>query len=916
MPWYLEDASTGERLGPNPTNPDLINWIALAQPRNLAATEQPDGTFLLTWNFAETSTEGAFRLERRESNTEPWELLDTIPAATSLNPSTHLATAPAALAPSQPGKTASIRVTYQYGTRRSAPSNIVALANADTEGAPNGLPDWWERQHGMTPGNPANATRDDDEDGLTNAEEYALGTNPNKKDTDDDGKNDKEDPYPTDNRRTHILPVIRFVAVDVSTAAIGTKDVWSVAVDESNQVGFAWNKAATQEYEAVVWRNGAVVRTQRLPYSHLDSWWYAPVMVNADGVIAGITSHAGANGLLKWGGGPPPTNTADLVGNLGLGITNSGICWGWGGDSDSVATFIGDTLFGSDENNPPPFNFGIYAPPQNISGNGNAAGANSTGAAAWLNASKSFFTVFANDSAATYLGIDDSAEILGFSDKLTGAAWFPHADETVLHAFWYSDGSPSDFYFELPDGFGSHIAFTRIPGTHPFFSPNGDMMFSAKIAEQDAQNQKIWRDGTLLWDRQKQTVSEVILPDYPEIGGTPRMTNAHVMAGLQWKQDATGQPYRAAVLLLPLEIVPDDGVAGVVGDMVQSINRETGEKHFVSPKKSTQIPQIPDDYVTLKAVGVTQELFQSFFAWEPVAGGEAIQGDPLKYRVKRDLARKVEVKVKMKSSGQISAKMNVWVIWADVIATPGEQTFHPNNGSESIYETTSEFDKGWRFIFKIKPAAICDGSIPDYPNLKGSSKQPVPGARKPYAPNPALPADTAERKWDVSRQVKQTLRNPGSIPKDKLLQALAESMVVDQPKAAATAVDFPANDDDAEGNDDTTGHSEIPDVDPYQAAPTGLTHQLAEIASFDAPLQPALNSWGAAGWTFSSEMNFREFARVELWDGKREGGKFWFRISDFTGDALWHHYFNVTWDAATASWLNANSNSDKGHPKP
>lgn len=28
------------------------------------------------------------------------------------------------------------------------------------------------------------------------------------------------------------------------------------------------------------------------------------------------------------------------------------------------------------------------------------------------------------------------------------------------------------------------------------------------------------------------------------------------------------------------------------------------------------------------------------------------------------------------------------------------------------------------------------------------------------------------------------------------------------------------------------------------------------------------------------EVNFREFARLELWDAIRQGGTFWYRISD------------------------------------
>jgi len=50
--------------------------------------------------------------------------------------------------------------------------------------------DSFEFQHGLDPYNPDDASGDRDEDGLTNLEEYELGTNPNLEDTDDDGLSD------------------------------------------------------------------------------------------------------------------------------------------------------------------------------------------------------------------------------------------------------------------------------------------------------------------------------------------------------------------------------------------------------------------------------------------------------------------------------------------------------------------------------------------------------------------------------------------------------------------------------------------------------------------------------------------------------------------------------------------------------
>jgi len=60
----------------------------------------------------------------------------------------------------------------------------------------DGLPDDWEERNGLDPDNAADALADADGDGLTNKQEYKLGTNPRSADTDGDGIPDGEDPEP------------------------------------------------------------------------------------------------------------------------------------------------------------------------------------------------------------------------------------------------------------------------------------------------------------------------------------------------------------------------------------------------------------------------------------------------------------------------------------------------------------------------------------------------------------------------------------------------------------------------------------------------------------------------------------------------------------------------------------------------
>jgi chitodextrinase len=77
---------------------------------------------------------------------------------------------------------------------------IVVANGNDTENDSDGdrLPDSWEIQYGLDPYDPSDVSSDADGDSLTNLEEYRLGTNPTKFDTDGDGVTDNVDAFPTD----------------------------------------------------------------------------------------------------------------------------------------------------------------------------------------------------------------------------------------------------------------------------------------------------------------------------------------------------------------------------------------------------------------------------------------------------------------------------------------------------------------------------------------------------------------------------------------------------------------------------------------------------------------------------------------------------------------------------------------------
>lgn len=61
----------------------------------------------------------------------------------------------------------------------------------------DGMPDNFEIYYGLNPYISADASYDNDSDGLTNLQEYQLGTNPLNPDTDSDGRIDSVDTCPT-----------------------------------------------------------------------------------------------------------------------------------------------------------------------------------------------------------------------------------------------------------------------------------------------------------------------------------------------------------------------------------------------------------------------------------------------------------------------------------------------------------------------------------------------------------------------------------------------------------------------------------------------------------------------------------------------------------------------------------------------
>jgi hypothetical protein len=119
----------------------------------------------------------------------------------------------------------------------------------------DGMPDSWEIGYWLNPIDPSDASQDADGDGLTNLDEYNLGTDPHDTDTDDDGIDDGFDGYPLDDQLNLCIYIIR----NGSTQKVFNSV--QAAVDDPDAVDFDAIQITAKDYDEDVLYNRNTILT-------------------------------------------------------------------------------------------------------------------------------------------------------------------------------------------------------------------------------------------------------------------------------------------------------------------------------------------------------------------------------------------------------------------------------------------------------------------------------------------------------------------------------------------------------------------------------------------------------------------------------------------------------------------------------
>ncbi len=169
-------------LGEEPNIPNVTLGTAVPAPVSVALTAN-QSTLSTLGQTTQLTTTGTLA----DGSTED---LSTLALGT-----TYVSTNPKIAAISSDGLVTAVGRGAVFVTARNegAAATIQINVNTPVSTVGDGIPDDWKIAHGLNPKDPGVAGRDDDNDGLTNLEEYQHGTDPHNPDTDGDGLTDGDE---------------------------------------------------------------------------------------------------------------------------------------------------------------------------------------------------------------------------------------------------------------------------------------------------------------------------------------------------------------------------------------------------------------------------------------------------------------------------------------------------------------------------------------------------------------------------------------------------------------------------------------------------------------------------------------------------------------------------------------------------
>lgn len=333
-------------------------------------------------------------------------------------------------------------------------------------------------------------------------------------------------------------------------------------------------------------------------------------------------------------------------------------------------------------------------------------------------------------------------------------------------------------------------------------------------------------------------------------------------------------------------IVPAEGQRGETGDMVESILGETGQRHYVSPRKP---PSLPDGYeehintdssVQLTFEGISREDFDQHLEWELLDGMLIPMSESPLVLVPRSEAAHFPVRVLLKETGTPVALLNTWIVWVElnVVVAP------PDNQGEFEYfndDGRLGFTANHTTIAVINPELILEEGH-DVPDLTGAPSIDSPEVASGQRHHLLGDHHTNPRhKWNIARQIRIAIDAPDitvgttlGIGSDHSNVNKGGFLPADGPKVVPDNVPvgpdhYPT--DPLLGTDTSHLDPLNPNLeDPYHQQPPGL----GSFADTDRPSHLAAHVGGQVGSEIRHWYHFRSFCRLEI------AGK-WYLVSPY-----------------------------------